>query len=193
MGSVTCRPFLALAASAVLLAGCGTSEPTPSTATAVPDGDGVASATANYVRVPSADIDQTLNPGGLSDQGTISPDQGQMMWFTGNDRVEPGQPGIAVVAAHVDYAGEPDVFADLEDASPGEPIVVGYADGTELEFTITSAEVIDKATLQSDPRVWGRQSDRAELALVTCDDALGYREDGHRTANLVVFASLAQS
>lgn len=152
----------------------------------------VPSAPTSHVTVPSAGVDQEISGGGLSDHGTISPDQGQLIWFTGNDRVEPGHPGIAVLAAHVDYAGEPDVFADLEDASVGESITVGYADGTELRFTITGAEVIDKAALQTDPRVWGQNSDRAELVLVTCDDALGYRDDGHRSANLVVFAVLAE-
>ncbi len=156
------------------------------------EGGAVPSAPVSHVQVPSAGVDQAITAGGLSDQGTISPDQGQLMWFTGNDRVEPGHPGTAVLAAHVDYAGAPDVFADLEDASAGESITVGYADGTELEFTITGAEVIDKAVLQTDPRVWGQKSDRAELVLVTCDDALGYRDDGHRSANLVVFAALAE-
>ncbi|MGB3764887.1 MAG: sortase [Ornithinimicrobium sp.] len=175
---------------------------TAATATVAPDEDvadaapveGVAppSAPASHLQVPSAGVDQAISAGGLSDQGTISPGQGQLMWFTGNDRVEPGHRGTAVVAAHVDYAGEPDVFADLEDASAGETITVGYSDGMELTFTITGAEVIDKAALQTDPRVWGRNSDRAELVLITCDDALGYRADGHRSANLVVFAALAE-
>ncbi len=204
------RHLTALAASAALLAGCGvpnadapaasstqaseaaTTAKTPAS-TSGPTQQAVPSTAASYVRVPSAGIDQSLIPGGLSEAGTISPDKGEVMWFTGNDRVEPGRKGTAVVAAHVDYAGEPDVFTNLEDASPGETITVGYADGSEVEFTITAAEVIEKSALQNDPRVWGRQTDRAELVLVTCDDALGFRDDGHRSANLVVFASPAQT
>ncbi len=136
----------------------------------------------------TAGVDQALVSGGLND-GIINPDQGDLTWFDGYDRVEPGHIGTSVLAAHVTYEGEPDVFSDLEDMSLGDPITIGYADGSEATFVLTAAEVIDKTEVQTDPRVWGAQDDAQRLVLITCDDALGFREDGHRTANLVVFAS----
>ena len=39
-------------------------------------------------------------------------------------------------------------------------------------------------------QVWGRNDDTRRIVLITCDDRLGFREDGHRTANFVAVAEL---
>ena len=68
-----------------------------------------------WVTVEAADIDeQPVAPEGLTPQGTINPDQGDLIWYTGTERVVPGQLGTAVLAAHMIYYDEPDVFADLD-------------------------------------------------------------------------------
>ncbi len=178
------------------LAGCSAGDTNPSTSlvasTTAPSRDFSVSesplSAAVSLRAPTAGVDQALAPGGLND-GIINPEQGDLIWFDGYDRVEPGHIGTSVVAAHVTYEGEPDVFSDLEDVSVGDPITIRYADGAEATFAVTAAEVIDKTEVQTDPRVWGAQDDARRLVLITCDDALGFREDGHRSANLVVFAS----
>lgn len=178
------------------LAGCSVDETNPA-ATVAPStsapthnlssADAPTSAAVS-LRAPTAGVDQRLASGGLND-GIINPDQGDLIWFDGNDRVEPGHIGTSVLAGHVTYAGKPDVFSDLEDVAVGDPITIGYADGSEVAFEVTAAEVIDKTAVQTDPRVWGAQDAARRLVLITCDDALGFREDGHRNANLVVFAS----
>lgn len=191
------RYLLALFAVACWgLAGCGGSEPrspisdvgTTSAATREVSTPAAPTSAAVSLRAPSAGVDQELASGGLTD-GVINPDRGDLIWFDGYDRVEPGQIGTAVLAAHVTYEGDPDVFSDLDDVAVGDPITVGYADGSEATFAVTAAEIIDKTEVQTDPRVWGDQNDARRLVLITCDDALGFREDGHRNANLVVFAS----
>lgn len=191
------RHLLALVTVAsVGLAGCGGSEPrsspsevrNPSAATQDVSVPADPTSAAVSLRAPTAGVDQELASGGLT-EGVINPDRGDLIWFDGYDRVEPGQIGTAVVAAHVTYEGDPDVFSDLDDVAVGDPITVGYADGSESTFAVTAAEVIDKTEVQTDPRVWGAQDDARRLVLITCDDALGFRDDGHRNANLVVFAS----
>jgi len=188
-----------LTVACVSLVGCGGGEPTSSpsalAATSSVTHDAAVpvapTSAAVSLRAPSADVDQALTSGGRTD-GVINPDRGDLIWFDGYDRVEPGQIGTAVVAAHVTYEGEPDVFSDLDDVAVGDPITVGYADGSETTFAVTDAEIIDKTEVQTDPRVWGDQDDARRLVLITCDDALGFRDDGHRNANLVVFASPVQ-
>ena len=45
-----------------------------------------------------------------------------------------------------------------------------------------------KQALTTDQAVWGANSSESRLAIITCDDALGFRGDGHRVANFVVIA-----
>lgn len=138
--------------------------------------------------VDAAAIDQPVVPGGLTAEGTINPDRGQLIWFTGYDRVEPGEVGTAVLSGHVSYEGVPDVFADLHRVASGDEVVMRRGDGSAQSYVVTEVDIVDKAALQRDVRVWGDQRETRRLVLVTCDDELGFREDGHRAANLVVIA-----
>ncbi|MGO0577261.1 class F sortase [Ornithinimicrobium panacihumi] len=137
-------------------------------------------------------LDHQLVPGGLSESGAIDPDRGELMWFDGGDRAVPGDVGIAIIAGHVEYYGEPDVFADLEGVEPGDEFSLTQQDGDELELTVLSTDLVDKEELRRSDLVWGQEDERRLVALVTCDDDLGYRADGHRTANLVVIAEVSQ-
>ena len=144
------------------------------------------------VTVDAAAIDRPVVPGGLSPEGTINPDRGQLIWFTGYDRVEPGEVGTAVLSGHVSYEGAPDVFADLHRVASGDEVLMRRGDGTVESYVVTEVDIVDKAALQRDVRVWGDQRETRRLVLVTCDDELGFREDGHRAANLVVIAEPAE-
>lgn len=124
------RYLLALFAVACWgLAGCGGSEPrspvsevgTTSAATREVSTPAAPNSSAVSLRAPSAGVDQELASGGLTD-GVINPDRGDLVWFDGYDRVEPGQIGTAVLAAHVTYEGDPDVFSDPDDVAVGDPI-----------------------------------------------------------------------
>lgn len=55
---------------------------------------------------------------------------------------------------------------------------------------MTSTDIIDKDELTTRKEVWGANKDTRRVVLVTCDDKLGFREDGHRTANFVAVAEL---
>lgn len=90
---------------------------TPTTGTAVSVG------TTPRLVLSGADIDQQVVPGGLSEQGTISPPRGTLMWYDGNTRVAPGKIGTSLIAAHVSYGDDDDVFARLDqvEVGPGRP------------------------------------------------------------------------
>lgn len=152
---------------------------------------------ADYV-IPSADptsitiatgqVDGNLAPQGLAADGTINPGRGEIIWFTGNDRVSPGQIGTSVVAAHVVWEGEPDVFAQIPNVQVGDRVEVGYADGESRSFTVTQAIPVDKDTLARSLTVWGEHPDHARLAIITCDQTQGFLPDGHTASNYVLIA-----
>ena len=128
-----------------------------------------------------------MHGAGLSPRGTIDPDPGTVMWFQGYERVRPGRVGTAVIAAHVATGSRPDVFADLADVDVGDAVQV-VENGATVSYRVTRAQAIDKQKVTTDQSVWGANGSRSRLAIITCDDAFGFRSDGHRKANFVVIA-----
>jgi LPXTG-site transpeptidase (sortase) family protein len=140
--------------------------------------------------VPAAGISVPLTAAGLTAEGEINPPQGEVMWYTGHDRATPGRLGTAVIAGHVSYYSEPDVFADLSQVADGDKVTITFADGVALEMDIVSTHLVEKDELQSSDLVWGDQKDRRRVAIVTCDETLGFGDDGQRKANFVAVAEL---
>lgn len=137
--------------------------------------------------IESIELTTTVRGGGETSVGTIDPPSGQAMWVQGFDRVRPGSVGTAVVAGHVVYDGEDDIFARLPAVDVGQEVRLVAGDES-LDFVVTRAEIVDKHALTEDDEVWGPNSSTRQLVVVTCDDALGYGSDGHRRANYVVVA-----
>lgn len=146
--------------------------------------------TGPVLRIPGIDLRADLHAEGLRD-GKINPPAGSVMWFTGYDRVEPGVVGTSVIAGHVVAGGRPDAFANLARVSVGDRVEIAAADGSTSVFRVVRAGVVDKDALTTDQEVWGANSSVRRLAIVTCDDAYGFRDDGHRVANYVVIAEPA--
>lgn len=169
----------------------GQSPSTTSAPTATSGGENAGGQTAGeptWLTISSADVDGPIVPQGLAADGTINPGRDEVIWFTGGDRVAPGQVGTAVIAGHVTWEGAPDAFADLPSVGVGDVVTVGYEDGTSGSFTVTSATAVDKDALARSLTVWGPHPDRPRLAIITCDPVLGYQADGHTQANWVVIA-----
>ncbi|MFC5043866.1 class F sortase [Ornithinimicrobium kibberense] len=133
-------------------------------------------------------MDGAIVPQGLAADGTINPGRNEVIWFTGSNRVSPGQVGTSVVAGHVTWEGAPDAFAQLPSVGVGDTVEVGYSDGSARSFTVTSTAAVDKDALARSLTVWGPHPDRPRLAIITCDPVLGYQADGHTEANFVVIA-----
>jgi hypothetical protein len=109
-------------------------------------------------------------------------------WYAGSPT--PGELGPAVLAGHVDWAGEPGAFAGLGGLLPGESVVVQRADGTVATFTVDRVEEHGKDDFPTD-RVYG-DLDHAGLRLVTCGGDFD-RDSGDYPDNVIVFASLAST
>lgn len=148
-----------------------------------------ATAPATRLRIPAVGLSTQIEPQGLRG-GKVNPAAGQVIWFTGYDRVQPGAVGTTVVAGHVISGGTADAFAALEQLSKGDGVVLDYPGGEKLRFEVTSTQIVDKDELTTSEEVWGDNVDTRRIVLVTCDDELGFRTDGHRQANFVAVAEL---
>lgn len=145
---------------------------------------------ATRLSIPAVGLSTKIGPQGLR-QGKVNPAPGEVIWFTGYDRVRPGAIGTSVIAGHVISSGKADSFAALEQLAKGDGVVVTYPGGAKLRFEVTATDVVDKNELTTRTEVWGTNTDTRRIVLVTCDDVLGFREDGHRKANFVAVAELA--
>lgn len=145
-------------------------------------------AAATSISIAAGGVDGPLVPQGLSPDGTINPGRDEIIWFTGGDRVAPGQVGTAVIAAHVTWEGAPDAFVRLSEVGVGDVVTLGYEDGSSRSFTVTRTAAVDKEELARSLTVWGPHPRVPRLAIITCDPALGFGSDGHTEANYVVIA-----
>jgi hypothetical protein len=185
------RGYRSIAAVALIGAfstavGCGS--PTI-TASGSPSGtaDGVVVDQPEQLVIPALELDAPIIPLGLETTGELevpsNPDD--TGWFTGGP--EPGEPGAAVIAGHVDSKTGPAVFHGLRDLSPGDEITVVGEGGESAVFAVDRLEQYDKAQFPTD-EVYG-DTDASELRLITCSGGFD-RNSGHYNDNLVVFASL---
>jgi len=162
--------------------------PSPSTtATKKPAPTNALATDGLRLRIPAIGVDRRMHGEGVTSEGKIDPEPGTVMWFQGFDRVRPGAVGTSVIAAHVESGGKADVFAHLADVEVGDKVQL-YENGKTVSYRVTRASVIDKNKVPTDQTVWGPNSSRTRLAIITCDEAFGFREDGHRRANFVVIA-----
>jgi sortase (surface protein transpeptidase) len=97
----------------------------------------------------------------------------------------PGEPGPAVIAAHVDSRAGPAVFFRLKELRPGDAVLVPRTDGTTVRFTVTGVERYPKNAFPTQ-KVHGPTPDRA-LRLITCGGSFDYAKRSYRD-NVVVYA-----
>ncbi len=88
-------------------------------------------------------------------------------WYTGSPR--PGSIGSAIIVGHIDTTRGPAVFARLNTLTRGDKIYVKRADGTLVEFRVTSVQSYLKDDFPTED-VYGPVPD-AELRLITCGGA----------------------
>jgi len=149
------------------------------------------------LEIPSIELhtDTPLIPLGLDDFKRLEvpevdqPEVGG--WFAMGTR--PGDPGPAVIVAHVDGAGRPGLFARLHEVKPGAEITVTRADGSTVAFTATRVEQFPKLEFPEHTQdVYGDippSQVQAQLRLITCTGVVDPRAQSH-VDNLVVFAEM---
>ncbi|OLT18372.1 hypothetical protein BJF78_36500 [Pseudonocardia sp. CNS-139] len=137
------------------------------------------------IRIPAIGVDAPVGPLDVLPDGRLAAPAafGAAGWW--RDGPEPGEPGPAVVAGHVDSVDGPAVFYRLRDLRPGDRVVLDRADGTSVEFAVRGLESGPKDAFPT-AAVYGPTAGPA-LRLVTCAGAFD-RVRRHYTDNLVVFA-----
>jgi hypothetical protein len=99
---------------------------------------------------------------------------------------KPGEPGSAVLAAHVDLDGYgPGVFFDLEVLEPGDRIEIVYADDTKKMFEVEARATYLKDELPLDV-IFNREG-RPALTLITCGGDFDSSISSY-DSNVVVYA-----
>jgi sortase (surface protein transpeptidase) len=105
-------------------------------------------------------------------------------WYTGSPR--PGAIGPAIIVGHIDSLTGPGVFYRLSELAAGDKIYVKRADGTLVEFRVTSVQTYLKDRFPTED-VYGPVPD-PELRLITCGGAFD-AATGHYLSNIVVYAT----
>src|SRR6516162_90474 len=105
-------------------------------------------------------------------------------WYTGSPR--PGAIGSSIIVGHIDSHSGPGVFYRLPDLAAGDKIYVKRADGTLVEFRVSSVQTYLKDRFPTE-NVYGPVPD-AELRLITCGGAFDFAT-GHYLSNIVVYAT----
>jgi sortase (surface protein transpeptidase) len=137
------------------------------------------------VVIPAIDVDADLVAVGLNpDESMEVPDFGEAGWYEPGPR--PGEPGPAVIAAHVDSDAGPDVFFRLRDLAPGDEITVEHADGARSTFTVRDAEQQHKDDLPVQ-RIWN-DTDATVLRLITCGGEFNEQRRSYES-NVIVYAA----
>jgi LPXTG-site transpeptidase (sortase) family protein len=105
-------------------------------------------------------------------------------WYTGSPR--PGATGSAIIVGHIDSLTGPGVFYRLSELAVGDKVYVKRADGTLVEFRVTSVQTYLKDHFPTE-EVYGAVPD-PELRLITCGGAFD-AATGHYLSNIVVYAT----
>lgn len=122
-------------------------------------------ATPVRLRVPSLDVDVDVVPVGTDAAGDMAvPGPEVAGWYRFGP--EPGAPGSAVIAAHVDYDGRPGPFFRLQEVAEGDPVEVVMSDGAVLRLTVGAPSQVSKDRL-ADSGAFDRTG-AARVTLVTC-------------------------
>lgn len=116
----------------------------------------------------------------------VPPDYGSAGWYAAGP--EPGEPGAAVIAGHLDNKSGPDVFAALGRATPGDRIRVRLKDGSSVVFQVKQVKQFPQSHFPT-KKVYGATK-KPTLRMITCGGNYDHAA-GHYLDNVVVFADLA--
>lgn len=142
-----------------------------------------------HISIPGIDASSSLIELGLDGDGVMEtpqpPDVDKAGWFRPSP--PPGIPGATVIAGHVTWNDEPEVFFGLGDLSKGDKVEVERKDGVTTVFEVYRTGSFPKDGFPTDA-VYD-QPDHSELRLITCGGR--YDEANHRyLSNVIVWASI---
>lgn len=181
---VTAPLFLLLTALTALLGAVACGRPVPTVTEGTAAGASASIGMPTRVEIPAIEVDATLVPVGLRADGAMqTPEFGLGAWYDLGPR--PGEPGPAVVLAHVDSVAGPDVFYRLRELAPGDRVTVHHDLGA-VTFVVDSLEQVDKDALPVD-RIWNDTTEPV-LRLITCGGTFDHSTGNYRD-NIIVYAT----
>ena len=138
------------------------------------------------VRIPSIGVDAPVGPLALEPSGKLAAptDFAATGWYEAGP--EPGEPGPAVIAGHVDDHTGPAVFFRLEELRAGDEVLVDRVDGSTATFVVTRVETYPKDEFPTD-EVYGKTTD-PQLRLITCGGDFDRKAHSY-LSNEVVYAT----
>jgi hypothetical protein len=159
-------------------------------------------ATGSFLVIPSLGVDAPLVPTGATGTAetaslTIPSDVHTVAWWDGTVRdgtrtvqegaPKPGQPGVALIAGHIDSAtAGPGALYDLKDLVPGAIVEVVDSDQQVSTWRVSAPpETALKSALP--PSLWVTTGP-SKLALVTCGGPFDVTT-GHYLDNVIVWAT----
>jgi hypothetical protein len=136
--------------------------------------------------IPAIGVKTQLSELGLTAGGALQVPSSTTVagWYTGSSR--PGAIGPAIIEGHVDSLTGPGVFYRLSELQLGDRLYVRRADGTTVEFRVTSEQTYLKAYFPT-ADVYDPTPD-PELRLITCGGTFDYAS-GHYLSNTIVYAT----
>jgi Sortase domain len=137
--------------------------------------------------IPVLNIRSEVEPLGLDGDGALEIPGGALDtgWYERSPT--PGELGPAVLAAHVDWAGQPGIFRDIDELRTGDEVTVTREDGSVATFWVERVASYAKSEFPTDA-VYG-DLDHAGLRLITCGGEFD-EDSGDYPDNVVVFARL---
>jgi sortase (surface protein transpeptidase) len=138
------------------------------------------------LRIPDLGVDASIVLAGVESNGDMQVPRNvdDVGWYKYGSA--PGEPGSAVLAAHVDLAGQgPGVFFDLRSLDPGDVIYVIFDDGALERYEARARTIYDKTELPLDA-IFSREG-MPVLTLITCGGGFN-RNLRTYDSNVVVYA-----
>lgn len=138
------------------------------------------------LRVDALGVDAPIDPYGVDASGEmdVPANVSDVGWYRFGP--VPGERGSAVLAAHVDLAGQgPGVFFGLHSIEPGDRLMITFSDGSEQWFVTTARTTYEKEDLPLDA-IFSRAGNPV-LTLITCGGGFN-RTIQRYDSNVVVYA-----
>jgi len=138
------------------------------------------------LHIPAIDQDAPIVATGVDPNGDmeVPANVNDVAWYRHGP--VPGEPGSAVLAAHVDLARQgPGVFFRLHELEPGSAISIDFDDGSSETYLVEARTLYDKEELPT-AVVFSREGPPV-LTLITCGGAFDERVKRY-DGNVVVYA-----
>lgn len=172
-------------AALCLAAGCGSYGGVVPAAEAPPvNGDpittsAVVPAVPVSIAIPKLGVVDDVVPVKVQPNGamTVPPVEKTGWW---SDAVRPGESGVAVVLAHINFAKVPGAFARLSELRKGDEIRVTDANGVERKFVVTERRTFKKDAFTENHDLLFDNHNTEDLVAVTCGGTLvGHQYDSN--------------